>query len=93
MELIKTKIEFLEDGFYLFSTVSCPMCENLKGKLKNVQANTIVTELDAYDHQQICQSLGLIGTPCLIEIRNGKEYDRMYGSSNKTKLELFLKGE
>lgn len=93
MPITKSKLEKLEDGFYLFSTPNCPTCEKLKQLLQEVDHGTQITELNAYDHQDVCMSLGLMGTPCLIDYRNGREYDRMYGAPKTNRVLAFLKGE
>ncbi len=93
MEINKAKMGKLIDGMYLFTTPNCPTCEKLKGLLAEVDEAVMVTELNAYEHQDIAMSLGLMGTPCMIDYRDGKEYDRMYGAPNTNRITAFLKGE
>lgn len=93
MEIKKTNINNLEDGLYLFSTVNCPTCEKLKQLLNEIDLDQKIIELDAYEHQEICQKLGLMGTPCLIDYRDNSEYDRMYGAPSDKRVLSFLKGE
>lgn len=93
MKLNKTELDELTGGFYLFTTSNCPTCEKLKNLLKEIEVEDSVFELDAYAHQKIAIKQGLMGTPCLLDIRNGKEYDRMYGAPSRKRVEAFLKGE
>lgn len=93
MQIIKKKLDKLEDGFYLFTTENCPTCEKLKNILNEVTVDVKLSELNAYEHQDICISLSLMGTPCLIDYRKDKEYDRMYGAASLERVETFLKGE
>lgn len=93
MELNKMEIEKLTTGFYLFTTNNCPTCEKLKNLLKEVDVEGRIVELDAYAHQKIAMKQGLMGTPCLLDIREGKEFDRMYGAPSRKRVEAFLKGE
>lgn len=93
MEIIKTNTEQLVDGLYLFSTPHCPTCDRLKKEMVQIELDVQVTELNAYEHREICQQLGLIGTPCLIDYRDNREYDRMYGAPSEKQLIAFLKGE
>lgn len=93
MIINKIEIEAVTDGFFLFSTVNCPTCHKLKQLCNKIELDVTINELDAYKHPKICQQLGLIGTPCLIDIREGKEYDRMYGAPSQARVEAFLKGE
>lgn len=93
MNVIKNKVDKLEDGLYLFTTANCPTCEKLKNILNEIESTQELTELNAYEHQDICMSLSLMGTPCLIDYRNDKEYDRMYGAASLGRVEAFLKGE
>lgn len=93
MQLNKANIEQLEDGLYLFTTPNCPTCEKLKGLLAEVNEPVVITDLDAYEHQDIAMKLSLMGTPCMIDYRDDKEYDRMYGAPNVNRIKTFLKGE
>lgn len=93
MKIISDNVEKLEDGFYLFSTPMCPTCDALKRMIATVELDTILIELNAYEHQQICQQLSLIGTPCLINYRDNREYDRLYGAPSVQRLVAFLEGE
>lgn len=93
MIITKLQIETLEDGLYLFSTENCPTCEKLKNMLNEIKIDISIIELDAYAHQEICMSLGLMGTPCLIDYRDNREYDRMYGAPSVMRIQSFLKGE
>ncbi len=93
MKIINVKIEAMEEGFYLISTPNCPTCEKLKQLLNELEYDVIITELNAYEHQDICMSLGLMGTPCLIDYRDNREYDRMYGAPSSARILAFLKGE
>ncbi len=93
MELNSKVIEQLEDGFFLFTSPNCPTCEKLKNMLAEVELDIVVTELNAYEHQAIAQSLGLMGTPCIIDYRDNREFDRIYGAPSLARLTAFLKGE
>ncbi len=93
MQINKKQVVNLEDGFYLFTTPSCPTCEKLKLSLKEITLDVNVTELNAYEHQEIAIKLGLMGTPCMVDFRNNKEYDRMYGAPSEARVTAFLKGE
>lgn len=93
MEINKAKIEKLADGMYLFTTPNCPTCEKLKGLLTEIELASNIIELNAYEHQDLAMSLGLMGTPCIIDYRDNREYDRMYGAPNINRITSFLKGE
>lgn len=93
MTITKQQIEKLEAGFYLFTTANCPTCEKLKMALKELDLEYEITEVDAYAHQNLCVELSLIGTPCLIDYRDNREYDRMYGAPSSSRIQSFLKGE
>lgn len=93
MELLNKKIDKLKDGYYLFSSANCPACEKLKNSLHELDGDESVIELDAYEYQAIAMELGLMGTPCLVEMRDNREYDRMYGAANEQRLSAFFKGE
>lgn len=86
-------VKYLEDGMYLFTTQNCPTCEKLKQLLNELEHGIKITELDAHQHQEICMSLSLMGTPCLIDHRDGREFDRMYGAPSNKRVLAFLKGE
>ncbi len=83
----------LEDGFYLFTTSNCPTCEKLKTILNGLELEVVVNELDAYEHQEMAMDLGLMGTPCIVDLRDQKEYDRMYGAPSESRILAFMKGE
>ncbi len=93
MEINKKQMEQLVDGFYLFTTPNCPTCEKLKTVLNGIEIEVTISELNAYEHQEIAMKLGLMGTPCLIDYRDNKEYDRMYGAPSEVRISAFLKGE
>ncbi len=93
MQINKLQIEKLEDGFYLFTTPNCPTCEKLKTILHGIDLEVTISELNAYEHQAIAMNLGLMGTPCIIDYRDNKEYDRMYGAPSESRVNAFLKGE
>lgn len=90
---MKNKLTQLNDGFYLFTTEQCPTCEKLKTNIHELGLQTKVEELDAYKNKSICMELSLIGTPCIVDVRGGKEYDRIYGAPCVTRLQAFFKGE
>lgn len=93
MENNKTGNVLLEDGFYLFTTPSCPTCEKLKNILNNIETPSNLSEIDAYENQQIAMELNMMGTPCIIDFRDGREYDRIYGAPSVKRIEAFFKGE
>lgn len=93
MQIINSQVETLEDGMYLFSTPNCPTCEKLKQLLNELDFDITITELNAYEHQEICMGLSLMGTPCMIDYRFNREYDRMYGAPSNARVLAFLKGE
>ncbi len=93
MEINKKQMEQLVDGFYLFTTPNCSTCEKLKTILNGIELEVTISELNAYEHQEIAMKLGLMGTPCLIDYRYNKEYDRMYGAPSEVRARAFLKGE
>ncbi len=93
MNLNKQILNKLEDGFFLFTSPNCPTCEKLKNLITEVGLDITITELDAYDHAEIAQGLGLMGTPCIIDYRDNREFDRIYGAPSITRLTAFLRGE
>ncbi|WOO86835.1 thioredoxin family protein [Mollicutes bacterium LVI A0039] len=93
MEIIKTNVPVLEAGFYLFTTENCPSCEKLKSTVRELEVDTTLYEVEAHSHQEIAMSLNIMGTPCIIDYRDGKEYDRIYGAASMKRLEAFFKGE
>lgn len=93
MAIETVKVESLKDGFYLFTTTNCPTCEKLKNNIREIDIEVTISELDAFEHQQIAQGLGLMGTPCLIDYRDNREYDRIYGAASNKRIISFLKGE
>ncbi len=86
-------IKDLVNGFYLFTTQNCPTCEKLKGLLNEIDVEVKLTELDAYENQELAMEIGLMGTPCIVDVRDNKEYDRMYGAPSAVRVRNFLKGE
>lgn len=90
---IKKANDITEDGFYLLTTPDCPACNELKYNISECETEGIVNELSAYECEEICMKFSIIGTPCLLDIRNDKEYDRMYGAKSRELLESFFKGE
>ncbi len=93
MKITKDKLEKLVDGFYLFTTENCPTCEKLKSSLSDISIDVSIVELNAYDNQNLAMEFNLMGTPCMIDYRQGSEYDRMYGAPNTKRITAFLKGE
>ncbi len=93
MEIIKQELNQLETGIYLVTSTNCPTCEKLKDMIKGIDLASKVILIDAVKHQAICMEYSIVATPCLLDIKAGKEYDRMYGARSESAVLDFLKGE
>lgn len=80
-------------GFYLLTTANCPTCNKVKEDLATIANKPVVYEINANDFLELAKILNVIGTPCLLNMKYGKEYDRLYGAPSIMKLEQFFQGE